>query len=219
MPIMMRFPILLLVLALLRAEPLHAVEPYDLIFRTGTLSDVPTDHEMIYSRAVSVPGNPQMEQAGTGRIVLSFVPDNMAKLDFRQGDRHRIVGLFPVAVGNPMIMYFLETVISDMAQNTGGSPFYIRNRIKEALREPTQIKELETRTDAQSITAQQITLRPLQGDSNHDKMQGYGNLKLTITMSNEVPGWYTSLVAEVSSHDAEPLYRNALTFTDAGAVQ
>ena len=220
MPIMMRFPILLLVLALLSANPLHAVEPYDLIFRTGTLSDVATDHELIYSRAVSVPGNPQMEQAGTGRIVLSFVPDDMAQLDFQQGDQHRVVGQFPATVGNPMIMYFFETVINDVAQNTGGSPYYIRNRIKEALRKPTEIKELDLQTDAQSITAKQIILRPLQGDSNNDRMQGYGNLTLTVTMSDEVPGWYTSLVAEVPAGETAPLlYRNALTLTDAGAAQ
>lgn len=217
---MLRFPTCLLVLGLLASEPLHAAEPYDLIFRTGTLSNVPTDHELVYSRAMTMPDNPQVEQAGTGLIVLSFVPDDMAELDFRQGDRHRIVGLFPVTVGNPLAMYFLETVINDISRDTGGSPYYLRNRIKESLRESAEIKELEERTDGQSIATRQITLHPFQGDRNRDQMLGYEDLAMTFTMSDDVPGWYASLVAEVPSDDtAPPFYRNALTLTDTEASQ
>ncbi len=217
---MTRIPICLLFLGLLWAGPLHAAEPYDLIFRTGTLSDVPADHPLVYSRAVTLPGNPQVEQAGTGLIVLSLVPDDMAELDFRQGARHRIVGLFPATVGNPLAMYFLETVVKDVARDTGGSPFYIRNRIKESLLEPAEIKELEAQNGGQSIAARQIILHPFQGDRHRDRMLGYKDLSMTFTMSGDVPGWYASLVAEVPSNDnAPPLYRNALTLTDPEASQ
>ena len=37
-----------------------------------------------------------------------------------------------------MIMYFVETVTRDMGESAGGSVFYIRNRIKEALVTPTE---------------------------------------------------------------------------------
>ena len=216
---MMRVPICLLVL-LLGTSALHAAEPYDLIFRTGTLSGVPADDQLIYSRAMTLPGNPQREQAGTGLIVLSFAADDMAELDFRQGDRHRIVGLFPSTVGNPLAMYFLETVINDIARDTGGSPYYIRNRIKESLLEPAEITELETQAGGQNITAHQIILRPFQGDRHRDRMLLYGDLAMTFTMSDDVPGWYASLVAEVPSGDtAPPLYRNTLTLTDPEASQ
>lgn len=217
---MMRFLICLLALALLGTGPLRAAEPYDLIFRTGTLSDVPTDHQLAYSRAVTLPGNPQVEQAGTGLILLSLVPDDMAELDFRQGDRHRILGLFPATVGNPLAMYFLETVVNDVARDTGGSPFYIRNRIKESLLEPAEIKELETQNDGQSIAARQIILHPFQDDQHSDRMLVYKDLAMTFTMSDDVPGWYASLVAEVPSNDTTPPpYRNALTLTDPETSQ
>ena len=216
----MRFPICLLVLALLRTGPLHAAEPYDLIFRTGTLSGVSTDQHLVYSRVVTAPGNPQVEQAGTGQIVLSLVPDDMAELDFRQGDRHRILGLFPATVGNPLAMYFLETVVKDIARDTGGSPFYIRNRIKESLLEPAQIEDVELRADGQDIATRQVILHPFQDDRHRDRMLGYSDLAMTFTMSGDVPGWYVSLVAEVPSGDgAPPLYRNALTLTDPETSQ
>ena len=32
-----------------------------------------------------------------------------------------------------MLLYFLEATVRDMARATGGSPFYIRNRMREAL--------------------------------------------------------------------------------------
>ena len=43
------------------------------------------------------------------------------------------VGTFPPAWPNPVLLYFLETTVRAMAEATGGSPFYIRNRIREAL--------------------------------------------------------------------------------------
>ena len=37
------------------------------------------------------------------------------------------------ASANPLLLYFLETTVRAMAEATGGSPYYIRNRIREAL--------------------------------------------------------------------------------------
>ncbi len=217
---MTRFAICVLAVVLLGAAPLRAAQPYDLIFRTGTLADVPADQQLVYSRALTLPNNPQAEQAGTGQIVLSLVQDDMAELDFRQGDRHRILGLFPAGVGNPLAMYFLETVVGDVARDTGGSPFYIRNRIKESLLEPAEIKELDSQGDGRSIAARQVILHPFQGDRHSDRMRNYKDLAMTFTMSGDAPGWYVSLTAEVPSNDASPpSYRNTLTLTDPEAPQ
>ena len=43
------------------------------------------------------------------------------------------VGTFPPGVANPLLLYFLETTVRVTAEATGGSPYYIRNRIREAL--------------------------------------------------------------------------------------
>lgn len=137
----------------------------------------------------------------------------LAVLEFRQDGKHRALGSFPASVGNPMIMVFYESVIRDMAETAGGSPFYIRNRVKEALVKPAQIETGEAVVDGETVAVQTVTLRPFQGDPNHARMRGFGDLELRVTMSDEVPGWYLSLVAEApGAEGAEDGYRSALRF-------
>ena len=40
---------------------------------------------------------------------------------------------FPAGGANPVLLYFLETTVRDLRRATGGSPYYIRNRMREAL--------------------------------------------------------------------------------------
>ena len=44
-------------------------------------------------------------------------------------------------------------------------------------------------------------------------MQGFGDLELRVTMSEAVPGWYMSLVAEAAGGE---VYRSELTFDRLG---
>lgn len=198
-----------LILAALATGPLQAGETYDLIFKTGTLADVPKEAGLEYSRDVAVATDPDLGARNTGAVQLSFEPEDMARLTFAQGEKSRNLGAFPATVGNPIIMYFVETVLRDVAQAAGGSPFYIRNRIKDSLLQTAEITEISVALDGEQIAARQITLRPFENDKNRAKMKGYGDLALTFTMSEDVPGWYQSLVASVPGTDA-PIYQNAL---------
>ncbi len=208
-----------LLIALLLGSPAAAVETYDLIFRQGTLSGVPETTVLHYDRQVAIAANPDYSARQTGRVELNFEPEDMARLKFVQGDKHRVVGLFPATVGNPIIMYFVETVLRDVAQEAGGSPFYIRNRIKDALIQPAPIEEITVSLDGEDVIAKTITLRPFAEDKNRDKMGVYGDLALTFTMSSDVPGWYSSLVASAPGKDGAPGYSNALTLRSDGDGQ
>lgn len=208
-----------LLIALLLGSPAAAVETYDLIFRQGTLSDVPETTVLHYDRQVAIAENPDYSTRQTGRIELNFEPEDMARLKFVQGDKHRVVGLFPATVGNPIIMYFVETVLRDVAHEAGGSPFYIRNRIKDALIQPAPIEEITVSVDGEDVIAKTITLRPFAEDKNRDRMGVYGDLALTFTMSADVPGWYSSLVASAPGKDGALGYSNALTLRPDGDGQ
>ncbi|NIY99214.1 hypothetical protein HC022_24280, partial [Salipiger sp. HF18] len=122
------------------------------------------------------------------------------------------------SVGNPMIMYFYESVIRDMAETVGGSPFYIRNRVKEALVQPAEIVTGEASFGGSEVPTQTVILRPFEGDPNAGKMQGFGGLELSVTMSEEVPGWYLSLVATAPGADGAPgAYVSELRFDTVAA--
>ena len=182
-------------------------EPYDLLFKLGTLDDVARDRTLIYSRTVENALVPETEARDTGDIQLSFAEDETddteeAVLTFHQDEKHRMLGEFPASVGNPLILYFVETVSRDMAESAGGSPFYIRNRVKEALVSPATIETGEETT---------VTMRPFEGDPNADRMKGFEDLTLTVTMSDDVPGWYSRLEATVPGADG-PIYSSTLTY-------
>lgn len=203
-----------------RAASLDGQESYDLLFRSGTLDTVERSNALTYSRAVVNRLKPQTEDRDTGMIVLKFPPAEagIARLEFRQGQKHRGLGVFPASVGNPMIMYFYESVVRDMAESAGGSPFYIRNRVKDALIEPTQSKDGSAQWDGTTIETTTIELAPFAGDPNRERMQGFGDLTLTITMSDAVPGWYLKMVAEVPGAGA-PIYRSEVLFEGVEAAQ
>lgn len=208
-----------LFVALLLTTPLHAAETYDLIFKLGTLDDVAVDAGLRYQRQVIIAGNPEFAERNTGEIELEFVPEDMAALRFVQGEQHRNLGQFPATVGNPIIMYFVETVLRDVAQEAGGSPFYIRNRIKDALVKTAPIEDATVAFGSQQITVKKITLHPFEKDKNRNKLGIYADLALTFTMSGDVPGWYVSLSALAPGADGSPGYSNTLALDVEGDNQ
>ncbi len=216
----MRMKVALVAAAISLSLPMAATtgevgQTYDLIFRKGTLDDVNRTAVLNYSRTVRNRTKPEAAERDTGEIALSFVDEEppAAILEFRKDGKHRNLGSFPASVGNPMIMYFYETVVRDMAETSGGSPFYIRNRVKEALTKPEEVVKGEAEFDGRKIATSTVSMRPFAGDPNRARMQGFGDLELQVTVSDAVPGWYLSLRAEAP--DAEGMkgaYRSEMTF-------
>jgi len=187
---------------------------YDLLFKTGTLDDLPGQAALVYRRDVENSLLPQAATRDTGEITVALDGEagEDALMTFSQGEASRTIGSFPASVGNPMIMYFVETVARDMAESTGGSPFYIRNRMKEALLRPSEIREVEADFDGHPVAARALTLRPFENDPNRERMHGFADLSLTVTMSEAVPGWYHTLTAEVpGAAGDEPIYSSRIT--------
>ena len=197
----------------LGAETIGAEESYDLLFRNGTLDAVDRDDALGYRREVTNELVPDAETRDTGEIRLAFLETEpvAVELTLHQDGKWRGLGSFPASVGNPIIMYFYETTVRDMAEAAGGSPFYIRNRVKDALTRPAEIETGRETLDGREIETTRITLRPFENDPNRDQMQGFGDLTLSVTMSDEVPGWYLGLEATVPGAD-QPIYHSTLTF-------
>ena len=200
--------------ALAQNAATDTTETYDLLFKDGTLDEVPDESTLIYDRTVANRAKAEAAERDTGRIALSFEQredTEIANLMFLQDGKHRNLGSFPASVGNPMIMYFYEAVVRDMAETAGGSPFYIRNRMKDALTVPGEVIDGTATWQGEDIETQTVTLRPFEGDPNRAQMSGFGDLALTVIMSEEVPGWYLSLSAEAPHPDGgDPIYRSEM---------
>ena len=210
---------LTLALALLVAMPavaksLDGTETYDLLFRKGTLDEISRDSTLVYHRDVNNSLKPEAGVRDTGDIALSFSAEQegLAKIEFRKEGKTRGLGRFPASVGNPMIMYFYESVIRDMAETAGGSPFYIRNRVKEVLVQSADVVEGKAQFDGRTIATRTISLYPFREDPNRDRMQGFGDLELRVVMSDDVPGWYLALTASAPGTEGGSVYRSEITF-------
>lgn len=208
----------LLAAGLAVAAPLDGEKTYDMLFRNGTLDKIDRGAELVYRREVINALKPDAAARDTGDVTLSFRDDdvNVAMLKFEQDGKHRPLGTFPASVGNPMIMYFYETVVRDMAEAAGGSPFYIRNRVKDALIQQSDVQDGEAVVQGETVPTRIIRMHPFAEDPNRDRMQGFGDLELRVTMSDAVPGWYMSFVAETEDGT---VYRSELLFDRIDGTQ
>ncbi|MDF3606818.1 hypothetical protein PE067_12180 [Paracoccus sp. DMF-8] len=116
-----------------------------------------------------------------GRIELAEAvdaSDGEAVLELHEDTPHlkRTIGPYPVSGGDPALVFFLETTAREMARITGGSPFYIRNRIKDAVFRGGEVVEVDGTRKA--------VFRPFQDDKNKDRMAGFDTLELTFDVAD-----------------------------------
>jgi hypothetical protein len=66
--------------------------------------------------------------------------------------------------------------------------------------------------DGKTVETYTIRLHPFAEDPNKDRMQGFGDLELSVTMSDAVPGWYLSLTARAAVAEGAPVYSSEMHF-------
>jgi len=121
----------------------------------------------------------------SGGILVTLTPE---------GGPTRRLPPFEGVPGNPLLMLFLENTLRAVAQATGGSPFYLRNRMKAALRDG--LTEAE---GPDGITV--LTASPFADDPNAAKMGPFGALSLRFELSDSLPGGFRLLRAVAPGPD------------------
>lgn len=139
------------------------------------------DQPLVWSLSQSGPDVEGFKPLGQGHVTLSAATDPSDGQPVLQlaEDTARIkrkIGPFPTSGGDPALTFFLETVTRDMAALTGGSPFYIRNRLKDALFRGGEIREEDGRRLA--------VFAPFKGDKNAARMSGFDTLELRFTLED-----------------------------------
>lgn len=139
------------------------------------------EQELRWSVHVEGPEAPGFLRIDDGTVTLRQATDPSDQQPILQlvqttDTRTRQIGPFPTSAGDPVLTFFLEQTTRDMARLTGGSPFYIRNRIKEALFRGGQI----TRQGDGSVAS----FTPFAQDPNADRMDGFQTLTLTFVLGD-----------------------------------
>lgn len=146
---------------------------------------------------------------------LSLAPatvDGAARLVLarsRGEEAAREITSFGTASANPILLYFLESVARATAEASGGSPFYIRNRIRDALGAADLGPETEIPHAGAPLTVRRTELRPFADDPNRARLGAFADLVLGVTLAPDLPGRLLELSADTPGDG--PGYHERLT--------
>ncbi len=179
-----------------------AAAPLDLLFETRHMAAAPEGATLRY------------DHVRTADPALGLGPDfaQVIAVEMGQGQAARFTldaegarRVYPVAEGvpgNPLLMVFLENTLRTVAKATGGSEFYLRNRIRFALRDAL-VEEADGA----------LTIHPFENDANRAKMGPFGDLEMRFEVSEAQPGMLVALRARAGDADA-PAYVEEIRLED-----
>ena len=189
---------------LLLTAPALAGEAGDLVFAERGPWDL-SAAPVVWQISQQGPEVEGFRPLGQGTITLSQVTDPAdgkaaLQLDEATPRITRKIGPFPISGGDPSLTFFLESVARDMAALTGGSPFYIRNRLKDAL-----FRGGEVGTESGRKVA---IFRPFADDPNRDRMFGFDSLTLRFVLDEPARPIRQMLAETGPLAGGRPAYRN-----------
>jgi hypothetical protein len=196
---------LMLLLALMLPLPAAAGALSDLLMAPGLFADAGDGPLLAYAEAREVPEGGGLEPIDDGLLLLAAAegPEGRSLALTREVDgAEQPLGSFSAGAANPVLLYFLESTVRDMSKATGGSPFYIRNRMREAL----------TASDlGPAGEPREVVLRPFEADRNRARMGGFAELVLRLRFDAGEPGRLLELSADAAGGDGG--YHHRLTLT------
>jgi hypothetical protein len=182
------------VLLALAAPAAAGPDASSLIFQAPALADLPTGTTMVYRLDHTVSGG----AAGAGRasststVELSLHGDTsggrQARIEIVTSERRQDAGTFPSTAGNPVVLLVLERDVTDMSRVLRGSPYYIRNRIREALGNTTPAEPTRLTFGGRELEGWQVTVSPFMHDRNRDKLREHAARRYEFTFADAVPG-------------------------------
>jgi hypothetical protein len=190
-----------LLLALLLPLPAAAGPLTDALMAPGLFAGAPDGPLLAYAEQRTVPDGAARADVD-GRLLVAAEPGPRGRqlaVTRAAGGKVEPIAAFPASGPNPVLLYFLETTARDMAAATGGSPFYIRNRIREALAAAPLGP-----ADAPGA----VVLRPFAADPNRARMGAFADLALRLRFDPERPDRILELSADTT--DAAGGYHQTL---------
>lgn len=189
----------------------------DLVFSTGVLGNIPHDMAVTYEHLRLGPDSDEFRSIPDGSITLVVVPGDTggdeAIMAMSNGGKARNRTPFPADAGNPLVMAFLESSLRSMAQITGGSPFYLRNRIKESLRSGGEVTPVQIVVDGETVDALEVTFKPFVEDKNAERMGDFSMLELKFVVSDKVPGGFVLFSALTPETDGVRIYQETMRYS------
>lgn len=201
----------------------------ELLFETPHLSDVEPGTVLSYEFA-HISENPSYGESFEDEITLTLEPGEQeasrnAVVAMFTGERRRAAGPFDNMTGNPLIMLFLQYESAEMSRLLGGNSFYIRNRIKDAMREGGRVEPARIDYDGREVEGWKVTFEPFIDDPNRAELREFVRKRYEFLLADDVPGgiYQIRTVTPRSETDDETLVSDAVTLAsvekDAAAAE
>jgi hypothetical protein len=110
------------------------------------------------------------------------------QVNFLTGERKLAMPDTGEAVGNPVVMFYLEHDIREMHRITNGSDNYYRKRIRLTLEDNAVVKPITIHYAGADVAAFEITIDPYKDDPARSRYTRFANKVYLFIVSDHVPG-------------------------------
>ena len=101
-----------------------------------------------------------------------------------------------------MVLYFLERDIREMSRLTKGQANYFRKRIRMAVYQGAQIKDVSLPYRGKTVAAREISIEPYLDDPLRARFEKLANKQYVFTLSDAVPGGVYAVRTRIAADTA-----------------
>lgn len=185
----------------------------DLVFYAPFLKQVENGSELSY-RYVRKADGKDLAPSFEDEVKLTVGPkgaEDSVKIDLFTGARGLSLPNMARS-GNPLVVALFEQDVREMQKVSGGSPFYLRNRIMEALKNDPSTEPTKIQYDGRTIDAWTVKFEPFAKDQHRAQLKGFADRAYELTFADEVPGGLYAIKSVTPKPDgAGPLLVEELT--------
>jgi hypothetical protein len=198
---------LVFALALLIGAPAAAATVQELVFEAHLLADLSEPQTLRYEYEMRGSKVPEASRSPVSMEVREVSPDGgkVVHFDMFEGQARQQFGPVQARVQNPLLIVFLQRDVMQMGNQTGGSPEYFRNRIREAFLEPAEVEHLEVHIDGVVLPAVRVTITPFANDPQIARFVEFRHKHYEFTVAEALPGGLYEIVARTPKGDTEEM--------------
>lgn len=178
--------------AVLMATAAAAAAPssLDLVFYTPHFAKIENGSTISYT-FVRKSEDPKATPSFEDQVNVKVGPqgaENSVQVELFSGDRAQVLANMS-KTGNPVIVAVMEEDVKDMQKALGGSPFYFRTKLREALAAETPAEPIKIEFGGKTVDGWKVALKPFKDDQkNHGKLREFADRSYELTFSDAVPG-------------------------------
>ena len=111
------------------------------------------------------------------------------QLEYFTGDRRRYAPDAPSALGNPVIILYLQRDVNEMGRLTSGSWRYFQRRIKLALEAIENVSPVRVSFEGREVDGREVRIAPYLDGPERDRFADYAGKYYVFTLAPDVPGY------------------------------